>query len=141
MAKGKTAPAPVISTQAAVPIYERLKGDPEAFVFFPSMSRNHAMSIMAKQFKYVLERTGLKQDEQGQERTLYSLRHTCIMNQLLSGKWPLMTLAKNCRTSVEMIERFYGSHLQAEMNIAGMAQQAEPGDTLEEFFEDDALAV
>jgi integrase len=137
MAKGKTAPAPVISTQAAVTIYQRIKGDPEEYVFFPGMNRDHAQSTMARQFKYVLEQANLKKGDDGQERTLYSLRHTCIMNQLLSGKWPIMTLAKNCRTSVEMIQRFYGSHLEAEMNVAGMAQQVESGADLEDFFEDD----
>jgi hypothetical protein len=29
----------------------------------------------------------------------------------------LLTLARNARTSVEMIERFYASNLTAEMNI------------------------
>ena len=33
----------------------------------------------------------------------------------------LLTLAKNARTSVEMIERFYASELNAEMNV-GMLQ-------------------
>jgi hypothetical protein len=30
----------------------------------------------------------------------------------------LLTLARNCRTSVEMIDRFYARHLTAEMNVA-----------------------
>jgi hypothetical protein len=30
----------------------------------------------------------------------------------------LLTLARNARTSVEMIEKFYASTLSAEMNIA-----------------------
>lgn len=30
----------------------------------------------------------------------------------------LLTLARNARTSVEMIERFYAKPLQAEMNIS-----------------------
>jgi hypothetical protein len=29
----------------------------------------------------------------------------------------LLTLARNCRTSVDMIEKFYASHLAPEMNI------------------------
>jgi integrase len=136
MAKGKTVPAPVISTQAAVTIYERIKREPEDFVFFPQMkNRDYAMSTMSKQFKYVLEKAKLKKGDDGQERTLYSLRHTCIMNQLLHGKWPLLTLARNCRTSPEMINRFYGSHLEAEMNVSQLHQQVESGATLEDFFE------
>jgi integrase len=136
MAKGKTAPAPVISAQAAVQIYEQhLKGKPEEYLFFNQYARSHAMGVMAKQFKYVLEKAGLYEGENGAERTLYSLRHTCIMNQLIHGKWSIHMLAKNCRTSVDMIERFYGSRLQAEMNVLQLHQQSEPGSTLEEFFE------
>jgi len=30
----------------------------------------------------------------------------------------LLTLARNARTSVEMIDKFYASRLSAEMNIA-----------------------
>ena len=135
MAKSKTKMAPVISTAAAVTLYEEhLKGDPEAYVFFNQYKRAHAMSVMAKQFKYVLEQTGLYRGENA-ERTLYSLRHTAIMRQLLHGDWSIHMIARNCRTSVEMIERFYGSHLQAEMNVAGMAQQNDGGATIEDFFE------
>jgi hypothetical protein len=56
--------------------------------------------------------------QEGQTRTLYSLRHTAITFRLLYGKGiDLLTLARNARTSVEMIERFYSSNLTAEMNI------------------------
>src|SRR5262249_52262850 len=98
----------------------------------------HAMSVMSKQFRYVLEKAGLYEVENGPPRTLYSLRHTCIMRQLVNGKVKIEILAKNCRTSVEMIERFYGSHLKAEMAVDQLHQQEEPGDTLEQFFEDDS---
>jgi hypothetical protein len=54
----------------------------------------------------------------GQLRTLYSLGHTSITLRLLYGNGiDLLTLARNARTSVEMIERFYSSNLTAEMNI------------------------
>jgi len=54
----------------------------------------------------------------GEKRSLYSLRHTAITFRLLYGKGiDLLTLARNARTSVEMIERFYSSNLTAEMNI------------------------
>jgi site-specific recombinase XerD len=138
MAKGKTRPAPVISTQAAVTIYERIKGDPEAYVFFPKLlNRDYAMATMMRQFNHVLNAAGLKAGENGQARTLYSLRHTCIMKQLLGG-WDHLVVAKNSRTSVDMITRFYASRLTAEMNVAGMVQQSEGGADLEDFFEDEA---
>jgi hypothetical protein len=41
------------------------------------------------------------------------------MYRLLYGVgMDLLTLARNARTSVEMIDRFYASHLQGEQNIA-----------------------
>lgn len=52
-------------------------------------------------------------------RTLYSLRHTAIMYRLLFGEGiNTLALARNARTSVEMIDRFYAKPLSGEMNIA-----------------------
>ncbi len=51
-------------------------------------------------------------------RTLYCLRHTAIMFRLLYGQGiDMLTLARNARTSVNMIERFYASSLSGEMNV------------------------
>ena len=41
---------------------------------------------------------------------------------------------RNCRTSPEMIQRFYGSHLETEMNVDRLYQYKEPSGSLEEFF-------
>ena len=65
----------------------------------------------------VLQITGLDVGARGEERSLYSLRHTCIMYRLLYGDGlDLLTLARNARTSVEMIEKHY-SHLDSERAI------------------------
>jgi len=78
--------------------------------------------IMDVHFRRVLDAAGLRTGTRGQNRTLYSLRHTAITFRLLYGQGiDLLTLAKNARTSVEMIERFYASELNAEMNV-GMLQ-------------------
>jgi hypothetical protein len=54
----------------------------------------------------------------GEKRSLYDLRHTAITFRLLYGKGiDLLTLVRNARTSVEMIETFYSLNLIAEMNI------------------------
>lgn len=46
-------------------------------------------------------------------RTLYSLRHTSIMYRLIyGGEINLLSMARNARTSVAMIERFYASQLE-----------------------------
>lgn len=124
MAQAKVKPAPVVSMEAAVPVYERLKGDPEAHILFPQFARSHAMSIAAKQFDHCLKMAGLKQDEMGSDRTLYCLRHSAIMSQLRAGV-DIYLVSKNCRT-VQMIERFYGSAYQAEMRIDSMHQNNPP---------------
>jgi integrase len=71
-------------------------------------------------FKWVLREAGVAtEDTWGRPRTLYCLRHTAIMFRLLYGQGiDMLTLARNARTSVQMIERFYASALDGEMNVA-----------------------
>ena len=70
-----------------------------------------------KQFNTVLEQEGLKRDRHGNARTSYSLRHTYICLRLLQGA-DIYQVAKNCRTSVEMIEKHYAVHLKNTINAA-----------------------
>jgi hypothetical protein len=61
----------------------------------------------------------MKVGPHGTDRSLYSLRHTAITFRLIyGGNIDLLTLARNSRTSVEMIDKFYASTLAPEMNIA-----------------------
>ncbi len=71
-------------------------------------------------FKWVMREAGVEpEDQMGRLRTLYCLRHTSIMFRLLHGQGiDMLTLARNARTSVQMIERFYASALDGEMNVA-----------------------
>jgi integrase len=62
----------------------------------------------------LFEKAGLLIDERGQRRTAKSFRHTYIMKSLISGV-DVYALARNCRTSVKMIEQHYGSYLTARM--------------------------
>ena len=62
-------------------------------------------------FNDILDELGLKFDRDGQRRTAYSLRHTYISMRLMEGA-DIYQIAKNCRTSVEMIEKFYASHIK-----------------------------
>ncbi|MBX9747301.1 MAG: site-specific integrase [Hyphomonadaceae bacterium] len=59
----------------------------------------------------ILEETNLKFDRDGQRRTAYSLRHTYICLRLIEGA-DIYSVAKNCRTSVEMIQKFYANHIK-----------------------------
>jgi len=72
-----------------------------------------------KQFNRILEEEGLKVDRQGNRRTLYSLRHSYISFRLLEGA-DIYQIAKNCRTSVEMIEKHYAVHLKNNLDAAAI---------------------
>lgn len=64
-----------------------------------------------KMFNGLLEEHNLKFDRAGKARTAYSLRHSYICFRLLEGA-DIYQVAKNCRTSVEMIEKHYAAHLK-----------------------------
>jgi len=118
----------IVTLRAASYVYERLKayqdargyGGPEDYLFLPeAKDRFGAIQLITTHFRKILNKSGLSIGQEGQTRTLYSLRHTAITFRLLYGRGiDLLTLARNSRTSVEMIERFYSSNLTAEMNIA-----------------------
>lgn len=59
-------------------------------------------------------KAGVLYDKRGVKRTAKSCRHSFIMWRLRNGV-SVFTLAKNCRTSVKMIESHYGSYLNAEL--------------------------
>jgi integrase len=70
-------------------------------------------------FNTILDEEGLKKDREGQPRTAYSLRHTYICLRLMEGA-DIYQIAKNCRTSVEMIEKYYASHLKNTLDAAAI---------------------
>lgn len=118
---------PVVSMRAAVRIYGALKSaaqrsaadGPDDFLFLPQVAnREHALAVLNFHFQWVLKECGLTYGPLGQRRTLYSLRHTAISFRLLYGQGiDMLTLARNARTSVQMIERFYAASLSGEMNV------------------------
>jgi hypothetical protein len=120
--------AQIVTMPAAVHIYERLReyqaarglAGPEDYLFLPRIAdRGSATWLMDHYFGKILDATGLRLGLRGQRRTLYSLRHSAITFRLLYGeRIDLLTLARNARTSLEMVDRFYASELSAEMNVA-----------------------
>ncbi|MBI3677364.1 MAG: site-specific integrase [Proteobacteria bacterium] len=70
-------------------------------------------------FNDILEKQDLKTDREGQCRTAYSLRHTYICFRLMEGA-DIYQIAKNCRTSVEMIEKYYASHIKTMLDAAAI---------------------
>lgn len=122
----KTINSPVVSTAEGVAVYRRLLDyqaelgfdQPEDFLFYPLYTnRKHASDILRRQFAAVLDSLAMRQSPQGEPRTLYSLRHSSIMFAILRGDTNLLKIARNARTSPDMIDRFYARHLTAEMDI------------------------
>ena len=78
---------------------------------FPQMQR--------RLFTKVLDEEELRFDRDGKMRTLYSLRHTYICLRLMEGA-DIYQIAKNCRTSVEIIERHYAAHIKNRLDAAAI---------------------
>ena len=105
---------PITSLPRAAYSYKKLRehhqsigyGGDNDYLFLPDMlNRDSAYDKIANQFEAVLSL--IKKPEH--PLTLYSLRHTAIMYRpIYGGEINLLTLARNARTSVTMIERFYG---------------------------------
>jgi integrase len=67
----------------------------------------------------VLDEEQLREDRDGRPRTAYSLRHTYICLRLMEGA-DIYQIAKNCRTSVEMIEKYYAAHIKTNLDAAAI---------------------
>lgn len=118
---------PIVTLQSAVRIYRVLRqarqkdglAQPDDYLFLPHIrDRNYAHWVLSFHFNWVLAQTDLKLGPHGQARSLYSLRHSAITFRLLYGQGiDLLTLARNARTSVDVINRHYASTVTGEQNI------------------------
>ncbi len=102
------------STFGAVRPYQRLvkrKAPEPTDRVFPA---NHR-----ELFNTILREEGLKFDRDGNRRTAHGLRHTSICFRLMEGA-DIHRIAKNCRTSVEMIEKFYAAHIKNHLDAAAI---------------------
>jgi integrase len=76
-------------------------------------------------FNAILNEQKLKFDREGLRRSAYSLRHTYICLRLMEGA-DIYQIAKNCRTSVEMIEKFYAAHIKNMIDAAAVNVRRQP---------------
>jgi integrase len=102
------------STSGAVKPFQRLVERNKPQPTDPVFPKTHRQL-----FNTILDEEGLKKDREGQPRTAYSLRHTYICLRLMEGA-DIYQIAKNCRTSVEMIEKYYASHLKNSLDAAAI---------------------
>lgn len=117
--------APIVTLRPAVRIYEQIckhqtAASPNDYLLLPHIkNRTYALNVLGTMFNWVLDETGLKLNPHGHPRSLYSLRHSAITFRLLYGQGiDLVTLARNARTSVEVINNHYASTVTGEQNIA-----------------------
>ena len=119
---------PIVTLQPAVRLYEHMLRvrahtgltTADDYLFLPELKdRQYAQFVLAYYFNWILADTELKAGPHGQSRTLYSLRHSAITFRLLYGQGiDLLTLARNARTSVDVINNHYASTVSGEQNIA-----------------------
>ena len=120
----KTNANEVQAMPAAVGIYEKLVEQlkeeglpvkPDDYVFFPQIRENRttAMEVISRLFKKIIEDTKIE-EKTGKKITLYGLRHTAIMFRLIIGNVDTLVLSRNARTSQNMIDKFYASHLTTD---------------------------
>jgi site-specific recombinase XerD len=109
---------------ATVGIYKQLcdlrlktqkKISPDEYLFYPTYTnRDTAMSVIARLFRKIIEKTAIE-TLTDKNVTLYSLRHTSIMMRLVKGNVNTLHLARNARTSQNMIDQFYAQHLTSDL--------------------------
>jgi site-specific recombinase XerD len=86
----------------------------DEFVFLSEYkNRNTAMEVLGRLFRRVLK-DSMIEEKTGKNVTLYSLRHTSIMMRLVIGRVDSLALARNARTSQQMVDKFYASHLTTQ---------------------------
>jgi integrase len=103
------------TTQAVFPfqrMVERNKPKPSDRLF---PSKHHHRELL----NTILGELKLKFDRNGNRRTAYSLRHTYICMRLMEGA-NVWQIAKNCRTSVEMIEKYYAAHIKNTLDASAI---------------------
>ena len=74
-------------------------------------------------FRRLMRDSGLALDANGDNRTLYSLRHTYATLEMLRGEVDIHTLSKQMGNSAAMIERHY-SKLTATMAAERLGRSA-----------------
>ena len=107
---GKTGGRDIILQSSAVAFFKRItKGRPhDAFIFVKADGERWKRSEQTRPMKAAIKKAKLDERE-----NLYALRHAYI-SEAIERNMPLIVLAKNCGTSVRMIEKTYAKVLRAK---------------------------
>jgi integrase len=102
---------PKQNTENSAPSAENWRTPQPTDLIFPKWQR--------ELFKTILHEEHLRFDREGRPRTAYSLRHTHICLRLMEGA-DIYQIAKNCPTSIEMIEKYYAAHIKTSLDAAAI---------------------
>jgi site-specific recombinase XerD len=95
--------------------HNRLSAEHKKWLF-PMVDGNKIISL-GDQFKVILKRTGIEKSDNGQDYSLYCLRHFYAVQTINRGKVTTFHVARNMGTSIEIIENYYAKHSTA-MDVA-----------------------
>lgn len=120
--RGLIAPSKVLSLLNAWKRKAKFTGDNDYVFAITSGKRpTHDDNL----FRQILSPLDLSRDRHGRPRSLGSLRHTYAINQLVKLRTDIALLAKNMGTGVDVIENYYGKHLDPTMRANELVRQEE----------------
>jgi integrase len=96
----------------------------DEYVFRMANGKVPDSKVLSKSFSKFLKQHDLYEDNFGNSRSLYCLRHTYATQQLVKHKTDLHTLARQMGTSRKMLDEYY-SDVEAVMNIKQLSGREE----------------
>ena len=89
------------------------------YLFAPQYEdRRTAMRYMSNMFAQILRESKMKRGRLGEERTLYSLRHTSLIFNLSQPNVDLLDIARRADTSMKMIQDYYYPQSQLDEKLS-----------------------
>ena len=89
------------------------------YLFAPQYEdRRTAMRYMSNMFAQILRESKMKKGRLGEERTLYSLRHTSLIFNLSQPNVDLLDIARRADTSMKMIQDYYYPQSQLDEKLS-----------------------
>jgi integrase len=91
---------------------------PGDYLFAPQYeNRRTAMRYMSKMFAQALRELNMTKGKLGEERTLYSLRHSSLIFNLSQPNVDLLDIARRADTSMKMIQDYYYPQSQLDEKL------------------------
>ena len=92
---------------------------PGDYLFAPQYeNRRTAMRYMSNMFAQALRELGMSKGKLGEERTLYSLRHSSLIFNLSQPNVDLLDIARRADTSMKMIQDYYYPQSQLDEKLS-----------------------